>query len=211
VACSVTVIAIDADLTRRLLEPSWFPLTPDAPGSEAYGLYSYLLIGSVPTAHMRPTVLRAIEAYIGYASYLVEMRRYVKDSTRINATAIFVRTVPPAVTPETVLENYDFAAARAVIARISGLERDGLYIVSSLGPLHPPDTPRADPLAIQDLTRMPPTVVGLWVREFLSQTSAEQQWNPPQLRRLVLNLRTTIAVVAAHFPVERRRIRLEQR
>lgn len=210
-SCSVSVIVTKEDLTRGPLAPSWFPLILESAPTETYGLFTYILIGSVPTDLLRERALSLLEAYIGFSPFLGEVRRYVQNPAEINATAVPARPpLPERITPESVLERYDFAAAQAIMRRVGKLDTRGIYIVSSLEPLHGPNPSPPEVVAVQDLTSIPADVVAVWVREFLSQTSSERRWDLPYLRRMVLGLRTTISVIAESLPGARDRIQFKR-
>lgn len=197
--CSVSVVGVPDDFSRGPLVASWFPLLPNAPRLSNFGLYSYILLGSVPTESVRPTVLSALEAYIGFAPFLKELQRHV-DSKKINITLVPTKKAPENISPPLLLENYDYATAKAIMFNVGGLKGDGIYLVSSLTPLQASGRNNGTLVAVQELSRVPPNVVSLWVREFLRQTSDEQIWDPPAMDRLVLYLRTTVAVLGEVVP-----------
>ena len=54
---------------------------------------------------------------------------------------------------------------------------------------------------MQDLSGVPPELVALWVDEFKRQVLREATETPEHLRRLTLNLRTQIAILAEAFAI----------
>ena len=124
-----------------------------------------------------------------------ELEVYLPRS-ELNVTYIPI-TVSPGrlVSPEWLLEHYDYARARALLRTLGGDHLRGPYLVSSQkAPV--PTKPVTDCL-YQDLSTIPPRLAGDWMREFLRQAA---QWGiskQPKLETLGLWMRTIIAVAGS--------------
>lgn len=204
-SCTVSVVGVPSDFTRGPLKPSWYPLLPNGPPPPKCGLYTYILLGGTPGESLRPTVLKALEAYIGFAPFLDETRRF-SQPLEINLAFVPARALPTEITPELLLANYDVSASQAIMRSIGGLDDDGVYLVSSLKPISGAAVPKQTVIAVQNLARIPDNVASLWVLEFFRQTSSTRKWDPPALHRLVLYMRTTVAVLAQVAPDARKSI-----
>ena len=90
--------------------------------------------GSGPTAASRERYLKAIEAWWSLVPDLIQLERYLKKE-QLNMMAIPVQApASTKVSPELLLENYDFARARVLLRAVERSGRDGPYLVSSLRP-----------------------------------------------------------------------------
>ena len=114
-------------------------------------------------------------------------------------------TQPPAgqniaqVSAEWLLQHYDYARARVFLRLLPGNLRGGPYIVSTLKPLGlGGDLP--DRYLVQDLSSVPPHLVGSWIREFMNQAAQERFWEPKTAAQLTLKLRMTIGILAEGVP-----------
>jgi hypothetical protein len=170
----------------------------EAPG---YGLYSYLLFGSPPTAAGRTRHLKTLEALWGGVPDIAALEEYVSRA-QLNIAYVPVRASPPgAVTPEQLLADYDYARARSILRHLPRAARDGPYIVSSLRPMANVDgPPPAGPYLVQDMSRVPPHLCGAWVKEFLNQAARERFWEERTTAQLALTLRGSVGVLAEGFP-----------
>jgi len=97
-------------------------------------------------------------------------------------------------------EFYDHDRAEVLIGRMQ-LTGNGPFIVSVLRPLSEHSVRESDAFLVQDLSGVPPELVALWVDEFKRQVVREATGSPEHLRRLALNLRTQIAILAEAFSI----------
>jgi hypothetical protein len=169
-------------------------LAGGAQAPAGYGLYSYLLLGSGPTVANRERYLKAIEAWWSLVPDLIQLERYLKRE-QLNMMAIPVQSPVTKVSPEVLLENYDFARARVLLRAVGRSGRDGPYLVSSLRPLDDRRVGDA-PYLFQDLSAVPPNLAAAWTKEFLNQTAQQRFWEPRTPAMLGLRMRTTISVLA---------------
>ena len=165
-----------------------------------YGLYSYLLLGSSPTDSTRPRDLAVLQAYLRRILDVAKLEDYVAHA-RLNITYLPLETAAPGSADAAwYLDHYDYARARVLLDFLPGNRRDGIYVVSSLKPLSGGPNP---PYLLQDFSTLPtepPDLISWWMREFLNQAAQEQFWEPKTGERFVLNLRTTISVLAIGLP-----------
>ena len=172
-----------------------------------YGLYSYLLLGSPVTESSRDRFLGAIDAYLRMIGEIERFGAYF-DAGKLNVTYLPVTAPVSEAIPSAqwILDNYDYARARAVLDLLPGTHREGPYIVSLLKPatkFHG----SLGPYLVQDLSTVPtkpPELISWWIREFLDQAAQEHFWQPKTLESLVLKLRTTVAIVAVGVPEVKR-------
>jgi hypothetical protein len=168
------------------------PTVEQAPAG--YGLYSYLLLGAQPSGdESRRRFISAIEAWWSLAPDLVQLDRYL-DKKQLNAFLLPVLTRPStAVSAAALLDQYDYARAKALLRTTGRSGNYGLYFVSSLKPL----SERAEgPYLVQDLSSIPPSLVVAWTKEFLNQSAQERFWEERTLPMLGLRMRTTVRVLA---------------
>lgn len=168
---------------------------------KGYGLYSYLLFATRPTAQNRERYLAAIEAYVKAVPAILALEAAGIAAHRLNATFLPLtsRTAgEPSV--DWLLAHYDYARARAILAALPGeYLGGGPYMVSALAPLGRVRTIAGHYLH-QDLSSVPSRIVGLWAREFFSQAAQERFWEERTGRQLALRMRTTVAVLAEAYP-----------
>jgi len=179
---------------------------------KGYGLYSYLLFGSPPTAATRERYLQAIFAYFAIPPISI-MEAYLPRE-QLNVTYLLLADDPPpdvvkclgsqCVTrkkaiAEWVLDHYNYGRARVLLRALPGTHRDGPYIVSHFKPLTGREALSGQYL-YQNLSSVPPSLVLSWVKEFLNQAAEEHHWEGETARQLALNLRTTIEILAKGLP-----------
>jgi hypothetical protein len=199
--CSVRVLVVGAE-RGPIHETGRTFLLKGTSEQSGYGLYSYLLFGSAPEVSSRGRYLEAINAYLTIINSVDDLKDYVPVS-KLNVTYLPIKLPsPPKPTAAWILENYDFARARAILDELPGDYHAGLYLVSALRPLTDTQT-KPDHYLFQDLTTVPdkpPELISWWVREFLNQAAQERFWNTKNAELLELRLRTTISVIAAGLP-----------
>jgi hypothetical protein len=122
--------------------------------------------------------------------------------SKLNVAYLPVKTVSHDVRllPEIVLDDYNYARATALLAKVpGGVHTDGPYIVSTLHPL----TGLAmlsEEYLYQDLSSVPPSLILLWVKAFIAQAGQERFWESATMPQVVLTLRTRIEQLALALP-----------
>ncbi|WP_193370104.1 hypothetical protein [Pelagibius marinus] len=192
-----------------------FPGEEERPG---HPLYSYLLYSGAREGE-REERLRfraAIEAFVGQVRsaedleeagaareeiniFYAPMRAYFTDTTPDNLRVDFAQRSPEEQV-DLLLQHYDQARADVLKGRLQ-LSGNGPFIVSVLRPLTREAVRQDEAFLVQDLSGVPPELVALWVDEFKRQVVQEATETPEHLRRLALNLRTRIAVLAEAFAI----------
>jgi hypothetical protein len=199
--CSVHVIVRPRPpmLRGSPRESGWSFLFQGKTEQAGYGLYSYLLFGSPPSSAARDHYLKAIEAYVELVPNIRSLEAYIARP-ELNITYLPI-TVPlwSAISPERLLEQYDYARARFLLRALPGTHRDGPYIVSALKPLSGTGT-LSDPYLYQDLSSVPPHLVSVWVKEFLNQAAQERFWEKRTTEQFALKLRRTVGTLALGLP-----------
>ncbi len=99
-----------------------------------------------------------------------------------------------------IIESYDFARSRLLLQKLD-LMGDGPYIVSYRTPISGRQGISPEQLLVQDLSRVPPELVRLWIIEFKRQVVQERSGKNTNLRRFTLRLRTEIAILAKAFHI----------
>ena len=185
-------------------------LLPNEVETLGYGLYSYLLFGSRPTAASRERYLKAIEEYLKFPD-IARLEAFNTSRRTLNITYLPVLAVPGrqildrltdehySEIAEWVLKQYDYERARVLLRGLPGGQREGPYIVSFLKPPTWSGSP-ARPYLYQDQSSVPPHLVSLWTKEFLNQAAQEQFWQERTVVQLVLKLRTAIGILAVALP-----------
>ena len=184
------------------------------PETTGYGLYSYLLLGSPPTAASRERYLKAIEEYLRFPD-LTRLETFNIPYRTLNITYLPIKVAPerPVLDQLTderygevaawILKQYDYERARVLLKNLPGSHREGPYFLSVLTPPswdHPPSRP----YLYQDQSAVPPHLVSLWAREFLNQAAQEQFWQERTVAHFALKLRTSIGILATGLPEVRK-------
>ncbi len=191
------------------------------PGEEersGHPLYSYLLFAGASEGEReeRARFHKAIEAFIGQVRSAEELESSGAARGEINIFYAPMRPIFEDTTPQSMRlhfaqrdaaeqtallkELYDHARAEVLIGRML-LTGNGPFIVSVLQPLSRRPGREGEAFLVQDLSGVPPELVALWVDEFKRQVVREATETPEHLRRLALNLRTEIAVLAEAFSI----------
>lgn len=198
VSCSLQVVVRESAGERAPAQDRGHDLlvknTPETPG---YGLYSYVLFGSVPDDQSRPRYLQLLQAVVAQAPSIEDLRVYY-DASQLNLTYIPVTSGgQPPVSVQWLLDNYDYAHARFLLHAVAGNLNGGPYLVSSRQPL---GKAASGPYLVQDLSSVPPHLVSLWTSEFLNQAAQEHFWEQSTGKMLALRLRTAIGIMAEGLP-----------
>jgi len=183
----------------------------EAPG---YGLYSYVLLGAPPTAATREGYLQAMNAYLEYLPPIAQLEEY-RTRDRLNITYLPVKQPPPAdvaafgpklgndgattIAATWILEHYDYARARLMLAALKPGHGDGPYLVSCLQPLSGSEELAGGYLR-QNLSGAPPEFMRAWIVEFLKQAGSPDEWDRTSLSKFALTLRTVAVVSADRWP-----------
>ena len=149
-----------------------------------YGLYSYLLFGSRPSAESRPRYLAAIQAYLDMLPSVQGLEREGVPRKALNVTYLPVKD-PAVVTavasadplaPEAVLQHYSYERARVLLAKVPGGPRlDGPYLVSYREPLGRVERLVGD-YGWVDMSAIPAARVRHWIRIFIREAAKQDYW-----------------------------------
>jgi hypothetical protein len=174
-------------------------LPKDRSESKGYGLYSYMLLGAPPNDSNRERYKKFVQAYLDRIIKLKELESQFRPS-QLNITYLPVDEEPSDdFTTDWVLDHFDYARARFLLASIPGVHGDGPFIISSYHALQGPSS-LTTPYIFEDLSSVPPDVVEFWVQQFKSQTAQERSWDKETVSSVALKLRTAIAIVAMGLP-----------
>ena len=202
--CSVRVLVIEDALRGR--DTGLAVVGPSLSEPDGYALYSYLLLSQRPSAAAAARYRQLIDAAIRMVPGLVDLQRFLPRS-ELNYLAVPVSAELAAIaatqkgrsiTVTDVLEHYDYARARAWLAKLNTNDRDGPYLVSVRAPISSAAT--VDVYLRQDLSAVPPALVGTWVAEFLNQAAQERAWGEVAGPSLALRMRTALAQLALGYP-----------
>jgi hypothetical protein len=164
-----------------------------------YGLYSYMLLGSAGGSRERYVALAA-----AWASTLQDVGEFVANAiprSRLNVTYLLEEVIAPTpLAAEWLVDHYNYTRARIFLDKFPGSRLgDGPYIVSVPTPLSTASRVSGDFL-FQDLSTVPPSLIGPWVKEFVAQAAQENYWQPQAMDQMVLKLRTDIGIAALALP-----------
>ncbi len=188
-------------------------LVGNAPEAAGYGLYSYVLFGTPPTAANRDAYLQAVAAYLEYIPPIGEMEQNV-PRRQLNITYLPITESPPpdvaAFRPTVsgtgsaraatwVLDHYDYGRARLLLSRLGPRHGEGPYLVSSLRPLSAGAAAEGERLR-QDLSGAPADFMHVWMGEFLKQAASPAEWSHTSLSSFVLKLRSLAVATADRWP-----------
>jgi hypothetical protein len=184
-----------------------------------YGMYSYLLWWNMPVQNDRSRFINIISAFMLMPKISMEEgSEKVENSAgqvtlpvssiprlQLNVAYIPVTSKPSgAPTADWILDHYDIARARLLLAKLPRHFRSGPYIVSSLLRLShglPPD----GGYLFQNLSSriVSLDLANAWVREFQEEVQTQQSWQPNEIRKFVLSLRAKVAELAVDIPSAR--------
>jgi hypothetical protein len=195
--CTVQVKVVPPSGTMAGLPARSFLLS-NAPERTGYGLYSYLLLGAPPDAATLPRYRRAVGEFVRLLPAIGQYAADISPRT-VNINYLPVRQVPDSDAADSILRHYDYARAQLLLGALPSAHFGGPYLVSVRAPLSL-QSGAPDGYVAQDLSAVPDTLVGIWVREFLSQATQERLDGGFSMRGLALRLRTLIGVVAMGLP-----------
>ena len=194
-------------------------LLPGDVEKEGYGMYSYLLWWNMPVPDDRSRFINIISAFMlmpkismeeGSEKFVNSVGQLTAPASTIPRPQLNVAYIPlnsmPIGTPspEWILDHYDIARARILLAKLPRRYRSGPYIVSSLIRLShglPPDRH----YLFQNLSSRAVTsdLADAWVRQFQEQVQTQEYWQPNEIRTFVLSLRAKVADLASDIPQAR--------
>jgi hypothetical protein len=99
----------------------------------------------------------------------------------------------------TLVSSYDYSRAQRLLAMLPGSHLEGPYIISTTQPLSKTGALPAQYL-YQDLSSVPPELVGLWFKEFMAQSQDAEFWKTRTKEQFVLRLRTVIGIASQQVP-----------
>ena len=201
VACSIRVVVVDSDRNGLIVrDTARSYLTKNSKESTGYGLYSYVLFGSHPSVATRGRYLRVLASYITMIDPISELAKHLQHED-LNITYLPVMASPPTnVTPQWLLDHYDYARARAYLDMLSGRRKAGIYIISRRQPLAANDQGQGLYQDLSTVPTVPDDLINWWIREFMSQAAQTNFQQPDTGELFSLKLRTTIAVLAEGLP-----------
>jgi hypothetical protein len=156
-----------------------------APESKGYGLYSYLLLPRQPA----PAEIDLTQRYLSTLDAFIALNSIasLKDEpappppAKINITYLPVLRAPSKVVAADLFQDYNYGSAHdSLLPRLRNAHpavdsSDGPFIVSVTRPLLSLDQAPANHLFF-DLSGVPPRVVSLYIRAFLTQAGKERFW-----------------------------------
>jgi len=176
-------------------------LPTGTPEGRGFGLYSYLLLGESVSPSNRDRYMAIVRQVIVGISSLADILKSRPDLRQVNVLYIPVRSALPeegqseAALAGLILDNYDFARARLLLASIDAQYQKGPYFVSRLTPiLQGKEVGR--PFLFQDLSRADPALASDWVAGFLRQAAQHSPWTQKSVAQFALNFRNQIQVLA---------------
>ncbi len=172
-------------------------LVDDQAETTGYGLYSYVLFESPPTAETKPIYLAVISACVKEFPDLGGLAQKYRPES-LNAMYIPVTQTITGPKAEEILQQYNYKRAKTILDQLSNVQRNGgPYLVSSLGPVSIGN--RASPFVFQDLSavRLVSSQEGQeqmayeWVLDFVDRVSNPQSsaWNRTTLENFGDELR----------------------
>lgn len=185
-----------ATLVAPLRIAGWSLLPSGTEEEPGFGLYSYLLISSPPESAPTRALYTAVVTALSTNAISTSAALSYVPPTNINLLLIPVVGTPVKdVSPDWILQHYDYARAAVWLASVSGdsLRRGTIYVVSARAPLGNRD---ASPRIMMDLSSVSVNLVDAWVRVFLSQTAKEESWVSNAKERLVLQIANTVTILS---------------
>lgn len=202
--CTVRVLIQDREARGK--STGWSFLQQGKVEKKGYGLYSYILFGSRPTAENREQherYMKIIEAYIQVIESITALEKAGIAPHQLNVTYLLLTTKnnKDRPTAKWLLDHYDYAHARAILSALPEKNgTDGPYIVSSLRPLSSVSQISMNNILYQDLSNVPPHIIELYAKEFFNQAAQERFWEEKSLSQLILKLRRTLGILGKGAP-----------
>ena len=181
-------------------------LLPNKKEDSGYGLYSYLLFATSPGIKQKERSLKVLEAFFEKIIPISELNLHFMRS-ELNVFYVPVKKQPTGTLSLSqlasfVLENYDYARAKRLLANLPATQQvnltEGLYFVSSKSPLSGAASPHS---LIQELhPSVPAHVAWEWIRYFMLVSSQQHSWGETALAKLRLKMRVIVANIAVGLP-----------
>ncbi|WP_141654400.1 hypothetical protein [Candidatus Nitrospira nitrosa] len=148
-----------------------------------YGLYSYVLFASPPTAQTKPLYIAIISACL---TEFPDLGRLTPEhsSESLNVIHLPVRRNISAPRAEEILEYYSYERAQTILGQFSRIQKNGgPYLLSSLAPVS--DSHRYSPSLYQDLSAVylvsnpgaHTDIAKDWVLSFVEQVNRPKVWD----------------------------------
>ena len=156
-----------------------------------YGLYSYLVLGEIPTPNDRERVLSIITSVTHLPS--ADTLKISRPKKQINIIYLPVKErshILP-LQASTILDNYDFERALTITRRLSLTIRRGPYLLSTLHPLS--HAQEREAYLLQDLSDVDFSVAETWITDFGAEAMKAKYWAPVMCSRVARDLRTRLA------------------
>lgn len=172
---------------------------PEPPG---YGLYSYLLFGSLPSDATRPLYVAVIKASLSKVEP-IERELQAFPPAQLNFYLMPILGEPPSdAKPDDlanwIVDNYNYPRAERIIAALPD-RRTGVYILSVLSKPIDLSRPLQPPYLWQDLSNVEPRIAVAWIQYFLDQAAKDKPWEESMGDKLALDLRNNIEQVAVQM------------
>ncbi len=148
-----------------------------------YGLYSYVLFESPPTAQTKPLYLAIISACL---TEFPDLGRLEKEHRLESLNVIHLPVTRNISSPraEEILQYYNYDRARTILGQLSMIQRNGgPYLLSSLAPVS--NSSRSNPSLYQDLSAIrlvsspgdQTNIAKDWVLSFVKQVNKPRAWD----------------------------------
>ena len=174
---------------------------------DGYGLYSYLLFGTRPTAGTRDRYLAILRAYLNMMDSVSELEKEFRGSD-INITYLLVteQASNDKNDAEWLLNHYDFPRAERLLGVFGESHALGPYLVSTTQSLSQFAEQKKMPVLylFQNLSTVEPSVAVLWIEEFKKQAAQKEFWNEKTRDMAAIRLRSAIAIGASAIDVTRK-------
>ncbi len=169
-----------------------------------FGLYSYLLFGSLPSNATRPLYVAVVKASLGKIEP-IERELQSFQPAQLNLYLIPLFSEPPKDAKlddlaNWIVDNYNYPRAEKILGSFPD-RRTGVYILSVLSKPIDPSHPLQPPYLWQDFSQVEPRIVVAWIQFFLDQAAKEKPWEESMGDKLALDLRNYIEQVAVQMQV----------
>ena len=172
---------------------------PEPPG---YGLYSYLLFGSLPSDATRPLYVAIVKASLGKVEPIEsELQTFSSAQLYLYLVPLLMK-LPENAKPDDlanwIVDNYNYPRAQKILDSLPN-QRTGVYILSVLSKPVDPSHALQPPYLWQDLSNAEPKIVDAWIQYFLNQAAKDKPWEENGGDKLALDLRNHIEQVAVQI------------
>ncbi len=175
-----------------------------------FGLYSYILFKSRPTALKKNLYIEMILKVFGRTHKLDKHTNRDTPKKELHVTYFLIQTAAPKMQmkpeamAEWILEHYDYQRAGKIMRKASVLEQNGPLLLSAFQPLTSSAAQIDSNILMQNFSKIPSDrkhLIHAWVDTFFNHASIPQKWDDASLSQLVLDLRTGIARAARIMPL----------